>query len=71
MHGGHCRQRAVGVRHFMEVLAELYKATGAQIRRDGERGFEGPAGGRATRPESGELKQDDVVDAEVVDDQKH
>jgi len=57
---------------WQSVSAELYKAAGERAGTQGAQGGpQGQAGPRGTRPESGERKEDDVVDAEIVDEQRH
>jgi len=51
---------------WQSVSAELYKA-GAT----GSQGPQGQGGPRGTRPEGGEHKEDEVVDAEIVEEQRH
>jgi molecular chaperone DnaK len=55
---------------WQSVSAELYKAASAQAGENAQPG-QARGGQRGTRPETGERKEDDVVDAEVVEEQRH
>ena len=57
---------------MQSVSAELYKAASGKTQpgQGSQGGFPGQAGQRGNRPESGERKEDDVVDAEVVEEQR-
>jgi molecular chaperone DnaK len=59
---------------WQSVSQELYKAASerGQQAQGAQEGFQGQTGQRGPRPaESGEHKEDDVVDAEVVEEQRH
>ena len=58
---------------WQSVSAELYRTASEKAQQDqgAQDGFQGQDGQRGTRTESGEPKEDNVVDAEVVEEQRH